>query len=175
MCCCLVMQCTVLYAQKHSHTELEAIEKYGGDMYIQYCICNHYYLIAECICSTIGAQQSGRCGKSSTSIQLNWTAPSPANGIIVYYTVLVNSTSNSTAISTGSNATTYVVTGLVPCALYTFAVSATTGCAGCTGAYSGALTNVSTAANSVLSILLYTDVAAQTAFDCFLCNCVEPN
>lgn len=89
---------------------------------------------------------------SSTSIELNWTAPSPANGIIVHYTVLVNSTSDSTAISSGSNATTYVVTGLVPCALYTFAVSATTGCAGCTGAYSGALANVSTAANSVLSI-----------------------
>lgn len=90
--------------------------------------------------------------QSSTSIQLNWTAPSPANGIIVYYTVLVNSTSNSTAIITGSNATTLAVTGLVPCALYTFAVSATSTCANCTGAYSGALTNVSTAANSVLSI-----------------------
>ena len=113
--------------------------------------------------------------QSSTSIELNWTAPSPANGIIVYYTVLVNSTSDSTAISTGSNATTYVVTGLVPCALYTFAVSATTGCAGCTGPYSGALTNVSTAANSVLSILRLRAVA-QTAFDCSLwCNCVEPN
>ena len=91
--------------------------------------------------------------KSSTSIQLNWTAPSPTNGIIVYYTVLVNSTSISTAISTGSNATTLVVTGLVPCALYTFAVSSTTGCAGCTGPYSTALTNVSTAANSVHNTL----------------------
>jgi hypothetical protein len=72
-------------------------------------------------------------------VQLKWTAPAVANGVIVNYT-----------INTNSNSTTVNVTDLTPCATYTIAVSATTGCAGCTGPYSIALTNVTTTANSVL-------------------------
>ena len=87
----------------------------------------------------------------STAVQLNWTAPSAANDTIVNYTVLVQSVSPYTYeyISTGSNATTFVVTGLVPCTLYTFSVSATTMCSGSAGPYSDQLANVSTANNSM--------------------------
>ena len=91
----------------------------------------------------------------STAVQLNWTAPSAAIYIIVNYTVHVQSSSPYTYvyISTGSNATTFVVPGLVPCTLYTFSVSATTMCSGSsTGPYSDALTNVRTANKSMQRI-----------------------
>ena len=89
-----------------------------------------------------------------TAVKLNWIAPSAANFTvtIVNYTVLVQSASPYTnmQINTGSNSTTFVVTGLVPCTLYTFSVSATTACSGnYSGPYSEALTNVSTANNSM--------------------------
>ena len=85
----------------------------------------------------------------SNAVQLNWTAPAVSNGVIVSYTLIVNSTSTSITINTNSNITTYNVTDLTSCAKYTFAVSATTGCTGCTGPYSIALTNITTTANSV--------------------------
>ena len=88
-----------------------------------------------------------------TWLQLSWSAPATPNGLISYYTVVLNSTSSSATQSTSSNATTLNATGLVPCTLYTIAVSATTGCGvGCTGPLSVAL-NVSTTANSMLFVV----------------------
>ena len=86
----------------------------------------------------------------STAVQLNWTAPSAANDTIANYTVLIQNLYTYEHISTGSNATTFVVTGLVPCSWYTFSVSATTMCSGSySGPYSDKLTNVGTANKSM--------------------------
>ena len=70
----------------------------------------------------------------TTWLQLSWSAPATLNGMISYYTVVLNSTSSSATLNTSSNGTTLNATGLVPCTEYWFAVSATTGCGtGCTG------------------------------------------
>ena len=84
----------------------------------------------------------------STAVQLNWTAPTVANATVVSYTILVDDGSNITLISTNSSATTFIVNGLAPSALYSFAVSATTECSGREGPYSDWLTNVSIAAEA---------------------------
>ena len=86
---------------------------------------------------------------TSTEVTLNWTVPSPANGLIAYYTLqFTNSTGTIIlAMNTTSNASTDSVTGLIPCTLYSIAVSATTECADCTGPLSSSLT-VFTSVNS---------------------------
>ena len=86
----------------------------------------------------------------STIVQLNWTAPSAANYTIINYIVHVQFPdlpyNYDEYISSGSNATTFEVTGLVPCTLYTFSVGASTMCSGSySGPYSDALENVGTA------------------------------
>ena len=69
-----------------------------------------------------------------TWLQMSWYAPDTLNGVISYYTVVLNSSTSSVTLNTSSNATTLNVTGLSPCTYYWFAVSATTGCgAVCTG------------------------------------------
>ena len=93
----------------------------------------------------------------TTWVQLSWSAPSTLNGLISYYTLVLNSTSSSATLNTSSIATTLNATGLVPCTLYTIAVSATTGCgAGCTGPFSSVL-NVSTTTNSICTLLFTVD------------------
>ena len=96
---------------------------------------------------------------SPTSVLLDWTAPTPANGVVSYYTVQVqvyNSTlgyAYVSAVNTSTNTTSVNVTGLSACTTYAFAVSGTTACgsdSGCTGPYSSALANISTPANSTL-------------------------
>ena len=90
-----------------------------------------------------------------TWLQLSWSAPATPNELISYYTVVLNSSSSSATLNT--NATTLNVTGLVPCTSYLIAVSATTGCgAGCTGPFSDAY-YVSTAANSMRTLLFTVD------------------
>ena len=92
-----------------------------------------------------------------TWVQLIWYAPVTPNGLISYYTVVLNSTSSSDTLNTSSNATTLNVTGLVPCTNYWFAVSATTGCgAGCTGPLSST-DYVHTRANSMRTLLFTVD------------------
>lgn len=87
-----------------------------------------------------------------TSVLLNWTAPTPANGVISYYTVLLlNSTSPSAVNTSSTNVTSENVTGLTACTTYEFAVSATTQCSGCTGPHSTSLTTT-TPANSTLRL-----------------------
>ena len=109
---------------------------------------------------TASAAPSAPYGLTSTSkgttwLQVSWSAPATLNGLISYYTVVLNSTSSSATLS--SNATTLNATGLVPCTLYTSAVSATTGCgAGCTGPLSVAI-YVSTVANSMRTLLFTVD------------------
>ena len=85
------------------------------------------------------------------SVYLTWTAPAPVNGIVSYYTVLINGTRSyeywyQYELYTGSNATAYNVTYLEACETYSFAVSATI--AGCMGPYSAALMNITTTTNS---------------------------
>ena len=93
----------------------------------------------------------------TTWVQLSWSAPATLNGLISYYTVVLNSTSSSATLNTSSNATTLNATGLVPCTEYWFAVSATTGCgAGCTGPLSYAY-YVNTIANSMRTLLFTVD------------------
>ena len=84
------------------------------------------------------------------SVYLTWTAPAPVNGVVSYYTVLMNKSPYSyyNEWYTGSNATAYNVTGLEVCATYLFAVSATIDYAGCMGPYSAALMNITTTTNS---------------------------
>ena len=90
-----------------------------------------------------------------TWVQLSWIAPATLNGLLSYYTVVLNSASPSATLNT--NATTLNATGLVPCTLYTIALSATTGCcAGCTGPLSDAI-DVSTVANSMRTLLFTVD------------------
>ena len=89
----------------------------------------------------------------TTWVQLNWSPPATPNGLISYYTVVLNSTSSSVTLNTSSDSNWLNATDLVPCTLYTFAVSATTGCgAECTGPLSAAI-YVSTAANSMRTLL----------------------
>ena len=91
----------------------------------------------------------------TTWLQLSWYAPYTLNGLISYYTVVLNSTSSSSTLNT--NGITLNATGLVPCTLYTIAVSATTGCgAGCTGPLSDAY-YVYTTANSMRTLLFTVD------------------
>ena len=72
-------------------------------------------------------------------VQLSWSVPATLNGLISYYTVVLNSTSSSATLNTSSNATILNATGLVPCTYYWFSVSATTGCGvRCTGPLSNA-------------------------------------
>ena len=93
----------------------------------------------------------------TTWMQLSWYTPATLNGLISYYTVVLNSTSSSATLNTSSNATTLNATGLVPCTRYTIAVSATTGCgAGCTGPLSGAY-YMYTRANSMRTLLFTVD------------------
>ena len=88
-------------------------------------------------------------------MQLIWYAPYPTNGVISYYTVVLNSSTSRVTLNTSSSVTTLNVTGLSPCTYYTIAVSATTGCgAGCTGPL--ASTSTYTAANSTNRTLLFT-------------------
>ena len=91
----------------------------------------------------------------TTWVQLIWYAPATLNGLISYYTVVLNSTSSNATLS--SNDTYLNATGLVLCTLYTIAVSATTGCgAGCTGPLSAAI-DVYTRANSMRTLLFTVD------------------
>ena len=93
----------------------------------------------------------------TTWVQLSWSVPATLNGLISYYTVVLNSTSSSAKLNTSSNATTLNATGLVPCTYYWFAVSATTGCgAGCTGPLSNAY-YVYTKDNSMRTLLFTVD------------------
>ena len=94
--------------------------------------------------------------QTSTTVQLNWIAPSAANNTINYTIRLEsvsfngNSYNSYYSISTGSNATTFIVTYLVPCALYTLSMSASTMCSGSeTGPYSDVLKNVRTGNQSM--------------------------
>ena len=111
---------------------------------------------------TASAAPSAPYGLSSTItgttwLQLSWYAPATLNGLISYYTVVLNSTSSSATLNTSSNTTTLNATGLVPCTNYWFAVSATTGCgAGCTGPLSAAY-GVYTAANGMRTLLFTVD------------------
>ena len=90
----------------------------------------------------------------TTWVQVSWYAPATLNGLISYYTVVLNSTSSSATLNT--NATTLIATGLVPCTYYWFAVSATTGCgAACTGPSSAYY--VYTKANSMPTLLFTVD------------------
>ena len=108
-------------------------------------------LFCSVLCSTSGAHKYIAVSETSTSVLLNWTAPQPANGIIVYYTILINTTTTTSVVNTSSNATSFTLSGLMPCSWYTFAVCATTDCSGCTGPCLSALANVTTAANSTQS------------------------
>ena len=85
------------------------------------------------------------------SVYLTWAAPALANGFVSSYTVLINWTSRyflQYDFNTGSNTTTFNVTGLEACITYSFAVSATVDYASCTGPYSAALMNITTTVNS---------------------------
>ena len=86
------------------------------------------------------------------SVYLTWTSPAPVDGVVSYYTMLYSGASSYWSqygtMHTVSNATTYNVTGLVPCLEYSFAVSATIDYASCMGPYSAALMNITTTANS---------------------------
>ena len=85
------------------------------------------------------------------SVYLTWTAPAPVNGVVSYYTVLINATSPDSyyyEMYTGSNATAYNVTGIKACETYSFAVSVTIDYASCMGPYSAVLMNITTTANS---------------------------
>ena len=87
------------------------------------------------------------------SVYLTWTAPARVNGIVSYYTMLINVTRSygywyQYELYTGSNATAYNVTYLEACETYSFAVSATIDYAGCMGLYSAALMNITTTTNS---------------------------
>ena len=88
-------------------------------------------------------------------MQLSWYTPDTLNGLIIYYTVVLNSTSSSATLNT--NATTLNATGLVPYTRYLIAISATTGCgAGCTGPLSDAY-YVYTRSNSKRTLLFTVD------------------
>ena len=93
-----------------------------------------------------------------TWLQISWYAPYPTNGVISYYTLVLNSSTSSVTLNTSSSATTLNVTGLSLCTYYWFAVSATTGCGvGCTGPLSYT-SSAYTAANSTNRKLLFTEV-----------------
>jgi len=75
---------------------------------------------------------------ATTSVGLSWTAPNPATGVtgysVRYRTKDVGSGAGSwTAVSTGSTATTHIVTGLTTNTVYEFAVAKITGAG--TGTY----------------------------------------
>lgn len=82
---------------------------------------------------------------SSYSIQFTWEDPSPANGIIRFHTIRINTSDTSHTEDSFSIYFSYF--SLTACSSYTFEVSATTDC--CPGPYSSAL-NVTTPANSML-------------------------
>ena len=92
MLCCLVLYCSVLYSL-HRNTHIINC-KQSRNTYETCTYMLSFHLMAEC--SASGAQPSGRCAQSSTSIELNWTAPSPRTASLC--TTQCSSTARATAL-----------------------------------------------------------------------------
>ena len=65
---------------------------------------------------------------SATEISLSWFAPSreSRNGVLEYYTILINVTSTTTQLNVTASSTFYTLTGLKPYTAYTLSVAAAT-------------------------------------------------
>ena len=65
---------------------------------------------------------------SATAISLSWFAPSreSRNGVLEYYTILINVTSTTTQLNVTASSTFYTLTSLKPYTAYTLSVAAAT-------------------------------------------------